>query len=111
MLTGLTAFLPPSSLCVTRGLPKKVRTLPEILKKNGYNTSCVGFTGNPSSRGFDRYFDYPAWGSWAAGRSPKAEDLNNVAIPELERLSKSKKPFFLFMRHMDPRALSSAGTL
>lgn len=105
MLTGLDCF--STSVVALRhkgGLPKKVRTLPEILKKNGYNTSCVGFTGNPSSRGFDRYFDYPAWGSWAAGRSPKAEDLNNVAIPELERLSKSKKPFFLFMRHMDPHA-------
>ena len=105
MLTGLDCF--STSVVALRhkgGLPKKVRTLPEILKKNGYNTSCVGFTGNPSSRGFDRYFDYPAWGSWAAGRSPKAEDLNNVAVPELERLSKSKKPFFLFLRHMDPHA-------
>ena len=105
MLTGLDCF--STSVVALRhkgGLPKKVRTLPEILKKSGYNTSCVGFTGNPSSRGFDRYFDYPAWGSWAAGRSPKAEDLNNVAVPELERLSKSKKPFFLFLRHMDPHA-------
>ena len=30
------------------GLTKKIKTLPEILRKGGYNTSCVGFTGNPS---------------------------------------------------------------
>jgi arylsulfatase A-like enzyme len=105
MLTGLDCF--STSVVALRhqgGLPKSVRTLPEILKKNGYNTSCVGFTGNPSSRGFDKYFDYPAWGSWATGRSPKAEKLNEVAIPELDRLAKSTKPFFLFLRHMDPHA-------
>ncbi len=105
MLTGLDCF--STSVVALRhkgGLPKSVRTLPEILKKNGYNTSCVGFTGNPSSRGFDKYFDYPAWGSWATGRSPKAEKLNEVAIPELDRLARSSKPFFLFLRHMDPHA-------
>ncbi|MFT5087806.1 MAG: arylsulfatase A-like enzyme [Candidatus Latescibacterota bacterium] len=105
MLTGKDCF--STSVVALRhqgGLPKKVRTLPEILKKNGYNTSCVGFTGNPSSRGFDKYFDYPAWGSWETGRSPKAEKLNEAAIPELNRLAKSTKPFFLFLRHMDPHA-------
>ena len=105
MLTGLDCF--STSVVALRhqgGLPKKIRTLPEILRKNGYNTSCVGFSGNPSSRGFDRYFDYPSWGSFAEGRSPKADKLNEVAIPELERLSRSKKPFFLFLRHMDPHA-------
>ena len=105
MLTGLDCF--STSVVALRhkgGLPKKIRTLPEILRKNGYNTSCVGFSGNPSSRGFSKYLDYPGWGTFAEGRSPKAENLNQVAIPELERLSKSKKPFFLFLRHMDPHA-------
>jgi arylsulfatase A-like enzyme len=86
------------------GLPDHVETLPEILKTQGYNTSCVGFSGNPSSRGFDQYLDYPSWGSWAEGRSPKAEKLNDVALPELERLASQKDPFFLFLRHMDPHA-------
>ena len=105
MLTGLDCF--GTSVVALRhrgGLPRKIRTLPEILRSNGYNTSCVGFSGNPSSRGFNRYLDYPSWGSFAEGRSPKAENLNQVAIPELERLSRSKKPFFLFLRHMDPHA-------
>ena len=58
----------------------------EVLKAAGYNTSCVGFTGNPASRGFDTYLNYSGWGSWAKGRSPKAQNLNEVAIPELDRL-------------------------
>jgi arylsulfatase A-like enzyme len=64
----------------------------------------VGFSGNPSSRGFDKYLDYAGWGSWNEGRSPKAENLNEVAIPELDRLAKQRDPFFLFLRHMDPHS-------
>ncbi len=82
----------------------EVATLPEVLRDNGYTTTCVGFRGNPASRGFDTYLDLPGWGSWNEGRSPKAQNLNEVTIPELERLSKAKQPFFLFLRHMDPHA-------
>ena len=85
-------------------LRKEVKTLPEILKENGYHTSCVGFTGNPSSRGFDEYLDYPAWGSWEEGRLHKAEKLNDVTIPRLKQLINQEQPFFLFLRHMDPHA-------
>ena len=86
------------------GSGQKIKTLAEILKDEGYSTSCVGFTGNPSSRGFDTYLDYPAWGSWNEGRSPKAQNLNEVTLPELERLVAQDEPFFLFLRHMDPHA-------
>jgi arylsulfatase A-like enzyme len=85
-------------------LREEVPTLAEILKEANYNTSCVGFSGNPSSRGFDNYITFPGWGSWNEGRSPKAQNLNDVAIPELERLAKKRDPFFLFLRHMDPHA-------
>lgn len=79
-------------------------TLPEMLKKNGYETTCVGFPGNPASRGFDQYINYAGWGSWEEGRSHKAENLNSVTLPELKRLAGGGKPFFLFMRHMDPHS-------
>jgi len=105
MLTGKDCF--STSVVALRhrgGLPEHLQTLPEILREVGYDTSCVGFSGNPSSRGFDSYLDYPAWGSFATGRSPKAEELNAVAVPELERLAGGKKPFCLFLRHMDPHA-------
>ena len=105
MLTGLDAFgTQVVALRHKGGLREDVQTLPEILREHGYATTCVGFTGNPSSRGFDKYIEYPSWGSWNEGRSPKAQELNNVAIPELDRLAKRRGPFFLFLRHMDPHA-------
>lgn len=105
MLTGRDCFGTQVVALRHKGaLRSEVQTLPEILKAEGYNTTCVGFSGNPSSRGFDTYLDYPAWGSWDAGRSPKAQELNNVTLPELDRLAKKREPFFLFLRHMDPHA-------
>jgi arylsulfatase A-like enzyme len=105
MLTGLDVFSTQVVALRHQGpLRPQVKTLPEVLGENGYNTTCVGFTGNPSARGFDKYLDYAGWGSWNEGRSPKAQNLNQVAIPELDRLAAQKKPFFLFLRHMDPHA-------
>ena len=105
MLTGLDAFSTTAvALRHQGGLPDDIQTLPEILREAGYNTTSVGFKGNAAARGFDTYLDFPGWGSWAEGRSPKAENLNKVAVPELERLAAQDKPFFLFLRHMDPHA-------
>jgi len=105
MLTGRDAFGTQVVALRHQGpMRPEARTLAEILKDRGYNTSCVGFSGNPASRGFDTYLTYPAWGSWEEGRSPKAQRLNAVAIPELERLASQDQPFFLFLRHMDPHA-------
>lgn len=105
MLTGMDVFTTQVvALRHKGGLRPEVSTLAEVLRAAGYDTSCIGFTGNPSSRGFDRYLDYAGWGSWNEGRSPKAENLNAVAIPELARLAKQRNPFFLFLRHMDPHA-------
>ena len=105
MFTGPDAF--STDVVALRhegGLGEHLKTLAEILGEGGYNTSCVGFSGNPASRGFQKYLDFTGWGSWEEGRSPKAENLNGVAIPELERLAGEDKPFFLFLRHMDPHA-------
>ncbi|HEY3319390.1 MAG TPA: sulfatase [Planctomycetota bacterium] len=105
MFTGLDTFgMDVVALRHEGGLAKHLTTLAEILKKEGYNTSCVGFSGNPASRGFDKYLDFSGWGSWDEGRSSKAENLNAVAIPELKQLAGDKKPFFLFLRHMDPHS-------
>ncbi|NLC56603.1 MAG: sulfatase-like hydrolase/transferase [Armatimonadetes bacterium] len=103
MLTGMDCFGTQVVALRHRGSMRPgVRTLAEILREAGYNTTCVGFTGNPASRGFDTYLDYPGWGADETGRSPKAGNLNKVAIPELERLASQKEPFFLMLRHMDP---------
>lgn len=105
MLTGMDVFSTQVVALRHRGpLRPEVKTMAEVLRENDYNTTCVGFGGNPASRGFDTYLEFPGWGSWNEGRSPKAQNLNNVAIPELDRLVKARQPFFLFLRHMDPHA-------
>jgi arylsulfatase A-like enzyme len=105
MLTGMDLFTSQVVALRHKGpLRPEVQTLPEILREAGYDTTCVGFSGNPASRGFDRYLEFAGWGSWREGRSPKAQNLNAVALPELDRLAKQKAPFFLFLRHMDPHA-------
>jgi arylsulfatase A-like enzyme len=105
MLTGMDCFGTQVVALRHQGpLRSEVKTAAEIFRDFGYDTSCIGFSGNPSSRGFGRYLDYPAWGSWNEGRSPKAQNLNEVVLPELERLIANDKPVFLFLRHMDPHA-------
>ncbi len=86
------------------GLGPHVTTLAEILAEQGYNTTCVSVTGNPAARGFQPYLDYGGWGIDASGRSPKAENRNGAAIPELDRFSREEALFLLFLRHMDPHA-------
>lgn len=105
MLTGRDCFgTQVVALRHKGGLTKKVRTLAEILNGRGYTSTCVGFTGNPSARGFDQYLDYTAWGSWEKRPARKAENLNDVALPELDRLNKGKQPWFMMLRHMDPHS-------
>jgi arylsulfatase A-like enzyme len=105
MLTGRDVFGTQVVALRHQGpMRPEARTLAEILKSAGYNTTCVGFSGNAASRGFDTYLTFPGWGSWVEGRSPKAQNLNRVALPELERLARARRPFFLFLRHMDPHA-------
>jgi len=105
MLTGRDCF--GTTVVALRhkgGLPKDVPTLAEITRKAGYNTTCVGFGGNPANRGFDTYIDYEAWGSAGDGKAHKAEGLNDVTLPELDRLERSSKPWFMMLRHMDPHS-------
>ena len=105
MFTGMDCFgTDVVALRHRGGLGTHLKTLAEILGENDYATTCVGFSGNPASRGFKKYVDFAGWGSWETGRSPKAENLNAVAVPELKTLAKGKKPFFLFLRHMDPHS-------
>ena len=105
MLTGMDVF--GTNVVALRhkgGIVDGVKTLAEVLREAGYTTTCIGFGGNPASRGFDKYIEFPGWGSWNEGRSHKAENLNAVAIPELDRLTQGEQPFLLFLRHMDPHA-------
>ena len=89
MLTGRDCFGTQVVALRHQGpLRAEAPTAAEIFRSLGYDTTCVGFSGNPSGRGFDTYIDYYGWGSYAAGRSYKAQNLNEVALPELERIMK-----------------------
>ncbi len=106
MFTGLDCF--GTSMVALRhkgSFAEGVKTLAEVLGEHGYNTTCVGFKGNPASRGFREYLDFAGWGrDRGDGRAHKAGNLNEVAIPELKRLAGREEPFFLFVRHMDPHS-------
>ena len=105
MLTGLDCFgTQVVALRHRGGMTRKAKALPEVLRAEGYNTTCVGFSGNAASRGFSRYLDFAGWGSWDERPSTKAQNLNDVAQPELERLARSRKPWFVLLRHMDPHS-------
>ncbi|MCC2684510.1 MAG: sulfatase, partial [Paenibacillaceae bacterium] len=105
MMTGMDCFGTDVVALRHKGpIGGHVATLAEVLGGNGYNTTCIGFTGNPSSRGFQTYLNYESWKPGATGRCAKAENLNAVAIPEMNRLAQADQPFFLFLRHMDPHA-------
>ena len=106
MFTGMDCFSTDVVALRHKGpLGSHVATLGEVLGEAGYETVCVGFTGNPSSRGFQTYLEYPkVWGSWEEGRLPKAERLNDVVLPRLRKMADGAAPFFLFLRHMDPHA-------
>lgn len=103
MLTGMDCF-GTNTVALRHEGDIQGKTLAELLGEEGYNTTCIGFSNNPSARGFQNYLDYEAWLPDETGRCPKAQNLNEVAIPELHRLHEEEKPFFLFMRHMDPHS-------
>jgi arylsulfatase A-like enzyme len=105
MLTGRDCFGTGVVALNQGNIVDGVPVLAEVLREEGYETTCVGFEGNAAGRGYDNYIGFSGWGpDREDGRSHKAENLNDVAIPELERLAKGDKPFFLFMRHMDPHS-------
>ena len=95
--TGMVSLSPKGPLDKTQP------TLPEICKRAGYKSTCVGFDGD-FYRGFDRYLNFEGWPAWEDRPARKAENLNAVAIPALEKMAKSSKPWLLFLRHMDPHS-------
>lgn len=105
MMTGRDCFGTGIVSLAQKKIAEDVPVLAEILRDMGYNTTCIGFQGNAAGAGYDNYLSFSGWGpDHDDGRAHKAQNLNDVAIPELERLAAEDKPFMLFMRHMDPHS-------
>ena len=107
MLTGLDTFSTQVIALRHQGpLREEVKTLAEILKDAGYDTTCVGFGGTKARVGLIPILTSLDGVQMTLGRSPKAENLNKTTLPELNRLidQTDEKPFFLFLRHMDPHS-------
>lgn len=105
MLTGRDCFGTGVVGLSQKTIAPDVPVLAEMLRERGYDTTCIGFEGNAAGRGFDRYIGFKGWGpDHDDGRAHKAQNLNEVALPELERLAQGDKPWLLFMRHMDPHS-------
>ncbi len=107
MLTGADSVFGTQVVALRHQGPltPKVKTLAEICRGAGYNTTCVGFGWNPASRGFDKYIEFTGWGSMGRGpQSESAKTLTTSPKPEIDRLSKESKPLrkFMMLRHMDP---------
>jgi arylsulfatase A-like enzyme len=104
MLTGRDVIATQQvALSPLEPMAKDQPTLPEVLRKAGYRSTCIGH--GKWYRGFDTYLDYASWGgAWEERPSPKAGKLNDQAIPAMERMHKSGKPWLLFLRHMDPHS-------
>lgn len=103
MFTGRDVFSTGMVSLSPKGpLPPEMPTLPEVLKRHGYRSLCVGF--GEFYRGFDEYRNFSAWGPWEERPLRKAENLNAITLPWLEEAAADDKPFFLFLRHMDPHS-------
>ncbi len=82
----------------------EIPTLPELLRPLGYRSVGVGL-GDWLVKGFDEYVQYPgAWAPYEERPLRKAEELNKVTLPVLDKLAQGDQPWLLFLRHMDPHA-------
>lgn len=103
----------PRSIGVTRnglGVSKKIRTVPETFKENGYFTFCVQSNWTLKSRisglskGFDVYdddFHTKRWGVFSSERL--GNDVTRRAIEILKSLPQDR-PFFGWVHYSDPHA-------
>ena len=102
MLTGKEAIT-HNIVNIGGGVPiaDGVRLLPEILREHGYTTAAVDSMGRHFERGFDHYRTYE-WDRSNPMVLRKAETVNETALPLIEELRASSRPFFLFLHYWDP---------
>ncbi len=102
LLTGLHP-LRHQSITATDVLPSEVDTLPEILKRSGYNTIAVSANLHITKQwGFDQGFDvFLDMGELTKNPKSTAHDVNQFLENFLDRI---EPPFFLYVHYIDPHA-------
>ena len=104
MLTGMDVFSTQVVALRHQGpLRPEVKTLAEICAKKAITPFASGSTGIPAVAVLTSISAIRP-GARGGGRLPKAQLLNEQAIPAIDRMVAEDKPFFLFLRHMDPHA-------
>ena len=93
MLTGRDVFTTQVVALRHKGpLRPEVKTLAEMFAE-GYDTTCVGFGGNPSSRGFDKVHRVSRLGKLERGVQPQGAESQRRGHPrELIRLARKRDP-------------------
>jgi len=84
-----------------RELDATLRTLPEILREEGYFTAAADNLGRWFSRGFEVYEGYH-WSTEPGHPWRKGEAVNETALRVLDRCADQERPFFLFLHYWDP---------
>ena len=104
LFTGVDAFM---HQIICQGskidLDPEIASLAEILQEKGYLTASVDNLGRWFDRGFEIYENY-SWEKDPKCPWRKAEAVNGVALPVLEKVAASGKPFFLFLHYWDPHS-------
>ncbi len=105
-LTGLYSsthkMLPPRSREQAKSksimFNSNLLTIPEELKKYGYNTGAV--SSNPwisATYGYDKEFS-----EFQYLHREKAEVINQAAFQMIDKFSKQDEPFFIYLHYLDP---------
>jgi predicted AlkP superfamily pyrophosphatase or phosphodiesterase len=100
----LTSLHPLTHRCIKNGspLPKKVRTIAEVLRQDGYYTmGTVGVNFLSKKKGFSQGFD-----SFSGVKKAKrmAEDVNKSLFRQIDEYQARHqvKPFFIWVHYYDP---------
>ncbi|MCX8065479.1 MAG: sulfatase [Candidatus Hydrogenedentes bacterium] len=103
----------PRSLGVTRnglGINRKIKTVPEIFKENGYFTFCVQSNWTLKARlsglskGFDIYDDDFHSKRWGLFSSERLADEVTARALEILKGRPQDRPFFGWVHYSDPHA-------
>lgn len=102
MLTGKEAIT-HDIVNIGGGVPIKpgIRMIQEILQESGWRTAAVDTMGRHFKRGFDTYIS-PEWDRSDPLTLRRAEHITDAALPLIEEMKSSDKPFFLFLHYWDP---------